>query len=222
MKPSIKEFTKIDGNITSCSINGIKANARIRVKQDADLVLKNIKLKIHAQPHDDVLLTTDRQFRHYKANEDRIILKDGLLFRKYNQKTVIVKYYQTFTRKQLVNEVLRSLHREGGKHPRITKTINAYREKYYYSNMAQLIRQCVMSCEQSLGESTTSCRLNLPPLQNLNEYITPPEDAIKLLWYRDYLRPVAMKTLRQSWTCFPAICLHTRHLIRMPKQSLKL
>ena len=33
--------------------------------------------------YDIVLLKTDRQFKHYKANEDRIILKDGLLFRKY-------------------------------------------------------------------------------------------------------------------------------------------
>ena len=82
MKPSIKEFTKIDGNTTSYSINGIKASARIRVEQDADLVLKNLKLKRLGQPHDNVLLATDRRFKHYKANEDRIILKDGLLFRK--------------------------------------------------------------------------------------------------------------------------------------------
>ena len=61
MKPSIKEFTKIDGNITSYSINGIKASARIRVEQDADLVLKNLRLKILGQPHDDVLLATDRR-----------------------------------------------------------------------------------------------------------------------------------------------------------------
>ena len=60
MKPRIKEFTKIDGNTTSYSINGIKASARIRVEQDADLVLKNLKLKILGQPHDDVLLATDR------------------------------------------------------------------------------------------------------------------------------------------------------------------
>ena len=39
IKPTIKKFTKIDGNTTSCSINGINANARIRVEQDADLVL---------------------------------------------------------------------------------------------------------------------------------------------------------------------------------------
>ena len=32
MKPNIKEFINIDGNITSYSINGIKANARITSK----------------------------------------------------------------------------------------------------------------------------------------------------------------------------------------------
>ena len=32
---------------------GIKENARIRVKQDADLVLKNLKLKILGQPYDE-------------------------------------------------------------------------------------------------------------------------------------------------------------------------
>ena len=33
LKPGIEEFTKIDGNTTSYSINGIKASARIRVEQ---------------------------------------------------------------------------------------------------------------------------------------------------------------------------------------------
>ena len=109
MKPSIKEFTKIDRNTTSYSINGIKASAPIRVEQDADLVIKNLKLKILGQPHDDVLLSRDRLFIQYKANEDRIILKDGLLFRKYYGETGSVKYYQLLLPKQLVNEVFRSL-----------------------------------------------------------------------------------------------------------------
>ena len=117
MKPSIKEFTKIDGNTTSYSPHGIEANARNRIEQDADLVLKNLKLKILGQPHDDVLLTTDRRLKHYKEKEDRIILKDGLLLQKYYGKTGSVKYYQILLPKQLVNEVLRSLHGEFGKHP---------------------------------------------------------------------------------------------------------
>ena len=161
MKPSIKEFTKIDGNTTAYSLHGIKANARIRAEQDADLVLKNLKLKILGQPHDDVLLTTDGRFKHYKANEDRIILKHGLLF-------------------FLVNEVLRSLHGEFGKHPGITKTIIAYRQKYYYPRKAQLIREWVMSCEKCIRELKINPQLTRPPLQNPNEHINAPEDAIQI------------------------------------------
>ena len=63
-------------------MNGIKANIRIRVEQDVDLVLKNMKLKVLGQQHDEVLLMTVSRYKHYKANEDRLILKDGLLFRK--------------------------------------------------------------------------------------------------------------------------------------------
>ena len=82
LETSVKEFTKIDGSTTSYSINGSEANAKIRVEQDVDLVLKNIKLKILGQPYDEVLKMTDSRYKNYKANEDRIILKDGLLFRK--------------------------------------------------------------------------------------------------------------------------------------------
>ena len=89
----MKQFTKIDGNTTSYSMNGIKANARIRVEQDVDLVLKNMKLKILGQPYDEVLMITDSRYKIYKANEDRIILKDGLLFRKNFGETGSVKYY---------------------------------------------------------------------------------------------------------------------------------
>ena len=194
-KPSIKEFTKIDGNTTSYSINGNQASPRIRVEQDADLVLKNLKLKIFGQPHDDVLLATDRRYKHYKANEDRIILRDGLLFRKYYGETGSVKYYQILILKQLINEVLRNLHGEFGKHPGITKTIIAYREKYYYPNMAQLIREWVLSCEQCLGESRINPRLPTLPCRTRMSTLLRQKTPCKLIWCRDYLHPVAMKTL---------------------------
>ena len=79
-KTCVKEFTNINGNTKSCSMNGINANARIRVEQDVDLVLKNMKLKTLDQPHDEVLMMLDSRYKHYKANEDSIILEDGLLF----------------------------------------------------------------------------------------------------------------------------------------------
>ena len=63
-------------------MNGIKANPGTRIKKDVDLFLRKMKLKNLGQPHDEVFLTADRRYKHQKANEGRIILKDGLLFRK--------------------------------------------------------------------------------------------------------------------------------------------
>ena len=180
LKTRVKEFTKIDGNTTSYSLNAIKANARLRVEQDVDLVLKNKKLKILGQPYDEVLIMTDSRYKNYKANEDRIILKDGLLYRQYFGETGSVKYYQILIPKQLVKEVLRSLHGEFGKHPGISKTIIAYKQKYYFPKMAQLIREWVISCEQCIRESRIDRSLTRPPLQNPNEHITAPEDATQI------------------------------------------
>ena len=180
LKTSVKEFTKIDGNTTSYSMNGIEATARIRVEQDVDLLLKNLKLKILGQPFDELLIMTDPRYKHYKANEDRIVLKDGLLFRKYFGKTGSVKYYQILIPKQLFKEVLRSLHGEFGKHPGNFKTIIACREKYYFPKMAHLIREWVKSCEQCIRESRIDHSFTRPPLQNPIEHITAPEDAIQI------------------------------------------
>ena len=94
LETSVKELTMIDGNTTSYSMNGIKANARLRVEQNVEPVLKNMNLKILDLSHDEILLVTDSRYKNYKANEDRIIPKDGLLFRNYFGETRGVKYYQ--------------------------------------------------------------------------------------------------------------------------------
>ena len=73
---------------------------------------------------------TDEQYKHYITIADRIILKDSLLFPKFNRETGTVKCYQVLIPKQLVDEVLGNLFGEFDKHPGITKTKTAYREKY--------------------------------------------------------------------------------------------
>ena len=139
-----------------------------------------MKLKTLGQPYDEVLIVTDSRYKNYKANEDRIILKDGLLYRKYFGETGSVKYYQILIPKQLVNEVLRNLHGEFGRHPGISKTIIAYGEKYYFPKMARLISGWVISCEQCIRESRIDCSLTRPLLQNPNEHITALEDAMQI------------------------------------------
>ena len=217
LKTSVEEFTKIDGNATSYSINEIKTHARIRVEQDVDPVPRNTKLKILGQPHDEVLMMTDSRYKNYKANEDRIILKDGLLFRKYFAETGSVKYYQVLIPKQLVNEVLRSLHGEFGKHPGISKTMIAYREKHYFPKMAQLSREWNNASENhelTVASPTLPCKTQ-------TSILLRPKTPCKLIWCRNYRHLVAMKTLRQPRMCFPATYLHTRHQIRTPQQWLK-
>ena len=46
--------------------------------------------------------------------------------------------------------------------------------------MAQLFREWVMSCEQCIRESRIDCSFTRPPLQNPNEHITAPEDAMQI------------------------------------------
>ena len=77
-------------------------------------------------------MMTDSRHNNYKANEDRIILKDGLLPRKFFAETGSVKYYQIIIPKQLVNEVICNMLGEFGKHPGISKAIIAYREKIIF------------------------------------------------------------------------------------------
>ena len=113
----------------SYSMNGIKANARIWVGQDVNLVQKNLKLKILGKPHDEPLLTTDCMYKHYKSNEDRIILKVGFLFRKYYGEIGTVNYNQILIPKQIVDEVHRSLHGDFGKQPGITNKNNCIQTK---------------------------------------------------------------------------------------------
>ena len=79
------------------SMNVIKAEAWIRMEQDVDLILKILKLKIFGQPDYELRLTTDRRFEHYKADEDRIILKDGLLFRKKTTETLVMSKATKFS-----------------------------------------------------------------------------------------------------------------------------
>ena len=139
--------------------------------------LKNLKLKISGQPHDELLITTEPQLKHYKAKEDRIFLKDELFFRKYYGETGSVKYYYILIPKHLLDEVPQSLHGEFGKHARFTKIIVVYSGKCSCPNMAQLITKWVMSCEQGIREPWIDRRLTHPPLQNRSQRITAPEDA---------------------------------------------
>ena len=160
-------------------MNGKKVNARTRIEKNVDIVLKNMKLKILGQPHEEVLTTTDTRYKYNKANEDRTHLKDGLESRIHFRETGSVKNYLILISKQLDNEVLYSFHGVFGKQPGINKLIIAYRERYYLPKTAQLMRKWVMSCEQCITASQNDRSFSRSTLHNPIEHLTALENAMQ-------------------------------------------
>ena len=77
LRTSNNDFIQIDGNITSSSMNEIEGNAPVRKEKNVGVALKNLKLRILGQPHDEVLLTTNRRYKLHKANEDRMFFRNA-------------------------------------------------------------------------------------------------------------------------------------------------
>ena len=77
-------------------MNGIKADAQKRVEQDANLVSRKIKLKRLTRTYDESLLTTDKRYKHYKANEDGLFVRDGLQLLKQYRENGSVKNFEIF------------------------------------------------------------------------------------------------------------------------------
>ena len=79
--------------------------------------------------------------------------------------------------------------------------------------MTQLIREWVLSCEQCLREARIIPRLTCPPLQNPNEYITAPEDAMQIVLVPGLLPSGGYETI------VTAIDVFSRYFFAYPTSS---
>ena len=174
------ETTRININMTTFDIDNIKDEARIRKEQDADIILKNIKNKILNQEYDQHLLKTDPRAKQYEQHADRIILKNGLLVRKYYNETGQTNHYQVLLPTAWVPILLEHLHGKTGKHPGISKMIKQCREKYYYPTLAWRIRQWVGECTNCIQNKRINTKQIRPPMINTSELAMSPEDALEI------------------------------------------
>ena len=128
----ITEAVHIPLNTAVYSFGAIKENARIRNEQDADPILKSLKLRLLHEEYDKHLLKTEPRERNLLRHEERIIVKDGVLMRKYYGEDDTITHHQILIPKHIVTELLLTLHGKTNKHPGITKIIQESRTKYYY------------------------------------------------------------------------------------------
>ena len=82
LSTKVTEVIKTPLNSTVYSYGAIKENAWIRNEQDADPLLKALKLRISHEEDGKHLIETGPRGRNLLRHEERIILKDGVLMRK--------------------------------------------------------------------------------------------------------------------------------------------
>ena len=131
IKIAIKETTPIPINKASYTFGAKKEDERIRVEQDSNLVFKAIKKKLICEEYDKHLLQTDATAKSLLLHENRLIVKDGVLMRKYYGECGQVTHHQILIPEHLITELLKAILGQMGKHPGITKMIQECRSKYY-------------------------------------------------------------------------------------------
>ena len=109
IKLSIKEPTPIPINKASYTFGAIKEDAHIKVEHDSDLVFKAIKRKLICEEYHKHLLQTDPKAKRLSVHEKRLIVKDGILMRKYNGECGQVTHHQILTPEHLITELLRAI-----------------------------------------------------------------------------------------------------------------
>ena len=110
LSTKVTETVKLPLNSAVYSFGAIKENARIRNEQDADPLLKALKLRISQEENDKHLLKTEPRGRNLLRHGERIIMKDGVLMRKYYGEDGSVTHNQVIIPKHLVPELLPTLH----------------------------------------------------------------------------------------------------------------
>ena len=140
-KLAIKETNPIAINKASYTFGAIKEDARIRVEQGSNLVYKAIKKKLICEKYDKNLLQTDPTAKRLLVHENRLMVKDGILMRKYYGESGQVRHHQILIPEHLITELLKIIHGKMGKHPGITKMIQECRSKYYYPGLAKRFKQ---------------------------------------------------------------------------------
>ena len=138
---TIKKKAPIPINKASYSFGSIKEDARIRVEQETVLVvIKTTKRSLICEQNDKHLLQTNSRAKRLLVHEDRLIVKDGILMRKWYGECRQFTHYQILIPEHLITKLLKATHGQLGKRTGITKMIQECRSKHYCPGLAKRIK----------------------------------------------------------------------------------
>ena len=81
------------------------------------------------------------RYKHYLNNLDRIVLKDEVTTRQYQDETGQVKHHQLLLPKHLLKELLLALHGTAHNHPGVFKMLQEIPQNYYYRGIAKHVKK---------------------------------------------------------------------------------
>ena len=110
----------------------------------------------------------------------RIIIKDDILCRQYNNDPGEVSHLQVLLPGQLLKVLLPSLHGTAGKHPGISKMMQEIRQKYYFPSIATYVRNWVPDCEICIQDKRINNTRITPELIHMPEWDLGPEDLMQI------------------------------------------
>ena len=91
-----------------------------------------------------------------------------------------VTHHQILIPEHLIAELLKAIHGQMGKHPRIIKMIQECRSKYYYPGLAKRIKQWVTQCEECIKYKRINNNQIRPKMINNTEHVLGPEDILEI------------------------------------------
>ena len=180
LSTKVTEVIKIPLNSAVYSFGAITENARIRNEQDANPLLKALKLRISHEEYDKHLLQTEQRGRNLLRHEERIIMKDGVLMRMYYGEGGTVTHNQIIIPKHLVPELLSTLHGKTNKHQGITKMIQECRAKHYSPGLARNFRAWVTNCPVCIANKRIDTRQIRPKMLSNTEFTMGPEGCLEV------------------------------------------
>ena len=189
-------------------MNRIKVKAPKRVEQNFDLILKNLQHEIHGQIYDEVLLTADARYKHYKANEDRIIFNDRLLPENTTQKLVASNFAKVSFPTSFIKKS------SGTYSDNLVDVLESPKQSLNAEKILILKRGAV---DQEVGQVVWSMhqgiwidnRFNLPPCRRPVNTSRDQKKPCYLTGFQNYLHLVARKRWLQPWMTFQDIVLLT-------------
>ena len=176
----LQQFHKPTSRLILVSSGYFRDNARIRLEQNNDVVLRNLRAKIEGDSFDENELASAYRYHHYLQKITRTEIKQNVLTRKYYTDTGTVSHYQILLPIQLLDEFLQALHGHNSNHTGITEMIQEARLKYYYPCIAKYIKKWVSNCQICIQTKRTNNDLLRTELFNCPERDLGPEDILQM------------------------------------------